>query len=1511
MVERDRLKALIEYVEATERDRLRTVLDMADYRGFRRAGDDVILLPGVLVNVRDGDDHRWLSVDRLVRRPPPVPDDAELRTWLNVTDDVTAAPALRTEVPRELAPGIAQVQEDALTVRLADHPGRGRLEAALEGYRREVWAAWALEERPRRQTIDLYNGLFALRQTLDGGSEQPVELAWGIGIARWTRPAGRLHHPLLTVQVELTLDEVSHRIDVRPRSEAPPSIETSPLDALDAPSVDEWHTWTERYLNSLEGEGLSPFDPESFAPVLRRAVALLDSDGHYLPDMGERHAPVGETLQVDGRWVLIERTRSATQLMDDLRRFKAEIDKIEDVEDLPAAVRVLIEPPADAATTEAYPAYRGVSTVPGVTSSDGSGADLFFPMPFNREQVEVIQRLASRPGVVVQGPPGTGKTHTIANIISHYLALGKRVLVTSQKAPALKVLRDKLPAAVRPLAVSLLESDHDGLKQFQESVDIIADRLHRTRPAEAGRQIAVLDARIETLHRGLASIDRQVDEIGRSAMSPVTIDGLPVDPAEAARRVVAARELADWLPDDLDAIASHEPEFDDAGIVRLRAARKDAGERIGLIDVPPPPDCLPGAHEIVAIHDDLVEASAIGEATGGDHALARGSGPEAVAALRTQAEAMVEARSGMAGGGFAWSAAALGRWLADGDDPALTALSGLDDEVNAVAAEARHFLVRPVTMMEGSNVDPAFREAVSKLATGEDLGLFQNLFARQLKTQVASVRLSGRAATGPEEWSEVERYLNASDRAVRLCAAWNNAGALAGLDGATSEEPIAAEGMRRQLAHLTDLRTRAVGERRLEAATRATLPGWRTPLTDNEAATRKLIELLEQHLKLARLSAATAERERLLAIARGFHGPCGEEFRAILGMVGQTGIDAVLLERRWVAASGEAKVLRSLIPTFADITAITALIEESGAPLWADQLRREPVSGLEDVLTPGDWRERWTLRRLSTWLRRIDRHDRLRVLGRERSEHEIQLQRTYEEAIEVRTWCRLAEKASDQVRAALAAYAQAMRKLGRGTGVRAGRYRADARAAADRAKNALPCWIMPHYRVSESLPAELGLFDLVIIDEASQSTVAALPALLRARQVLIVGDDRQVSPDAGFREEARMNQLADRHLGGQVADYRAALREEKSLYDLGTVVFAGGAILLKEHFRCVAPIIEYSKAQFYSHQLIPLRLPSASERLDPPLIDILVEDGFRKGKVNPPEVDCIIDAIGKIADDPAMASRSIGVTTLLGQEQAVAILTAIEQVLGSEIMLRHKIRVGEPVAFQGDERDIMFISLVADRGSTALSGVGYDQRFNVAASRARDRMVLVRSVELEDLRPSDKLRRSLIEHFQAPFAGDSTLAQDRRARCESPFETEMYDLLVERGYRVDTQVSVGTKRIDLVVEGGNDRRLAIECDGDRYHGPEQWPDDMARQRMLERAGWTVWRCFASRFVRERRAVMEELIAVLAARGIEPAGADGAPPSRYTEHRRWRGTPLQTDPVPYAWLVAVDPIGSFA
>jgi very-short-patch-repair endonuclease len=96
---------------------------------------------------------------------------------------------------------------------------------------------------------------------------------------------------------------------------------------------------------------------------------------------------------------------------------------------------------------------------------------------------------------------------------------------------------------------------------------------------------------------------------------------------------------------------------------------------------------------------------------------------------------------------------------------------------------------------------------------------------------------------------------------------------------------------------------------------------------------------------------------------------------------------------------------------------------------------------------------------------------------------------------------------------------------------------------------------------------------------------------------------------------------------------------------------------------------------------------------------------------------------------------------------------------------------------------------------------------------------------------------TLLSYFDKPLVTDKEEAERLIDRCESGFERQVYSELVSRGYRVIPQVKTGAYRIDMVVEGVGDVRLAIECDGDEYHGPERWQHDMNRQRILERAGW--------------------------------------------------------------------------
>jgi superfamily I DNA and/or RNA helicase len=324
------------------------------------------------------------------------------------------------------------------------------------------------------------------------------------------------------------------------------------------------------------------------------------------------------------------------------------------------------------------------------------------------------------------------------------------------------------------------------------------------------------------------------------------------------------------------------------------------------------------------------------------------------------------------------------------------------------------------------------------------------------------------------------------------------------------------------------------------------------------------------------------------------------------------------------------------------------------------------------------------------------------------------------------------------------------------------------------------------WRISESLPPDLGFFDLVIIDEASQSDLSALPSLLRANKVLIVGDDKQVCPDAIGLEEEKIRNLTRRYLENQVNIYRNQMTPDKSIYDLFKVVFAGSSIMLKEHFRSVRPIIEYSKRKFYNHELRPMRSPRMSERLDPPLIDVFIEDGNRNGDINMPEATFIVNEIKKICNDKTK-KPTIGVVSLLGNKQALEIWKRLENELGPEMIERHKIACGDASTFQGKERDIMFLSMIVSSKAQAQNKDSIAQRFNVATTRARDRMYLVRSIEMSELSHNDHLRRSLLEHFMNPYKQDERQVKNLRELCESEFEKEVYDILTERGYKVYPQ----------------------------------------------------------------------------------------------------------------------------
>ncbi len=440
---------------------------------------------------------------------------------------------------------------------------------------------------------------------------------------------------------------------------------------------------------------------------------------------------------------------------------------------------------------------------------------------------------------------------------------------------------------------------------------------------------------------------------------------------------------------------------------------------------------------------------------------------------------------------------------------------------------------------------------------------------------------------------------------------------------------------------------------------------------------------------------------------------------------------------------------------------------------------------------------------------------------------------------------------------------------------------AAARREMAAAKDAVPVWIMPLAEVAESFDPRKTRFDVVIVDEASQCDPTSLFALYLGNQTIIVGDDEQVTPVAVGVQAEEVSKLIRVFLQG--VPHKELYDGETSVYELAQIAF-GGVIRLTEHFRCAPSIIAFSNALSYKGEVKPLR-EASSIPLQPHVVPFRVRDGHERiDGVNNNEAEVVASLVCAAIQQPEYGKSdsgggltSFGAISLVGDKQALKIDTILRQRLSPIEYRKRQILCGDAAQFQGDERDVMFLSVVdssPERPPLPMRQEGskkiFKKRFNVAASRARNQMWVVHSLNHEtDLQVGD-YRRRLIEHSIDPHSWERELQQrltqiDQRSKV---FEGVVLRRLMERSYHVVPQYQAGAFSIDLVVIGGG-RRLAIECDGEQFHGPERLQDDISRQAVLERLGWRFVRIRGSIFFRDEDRALAPVFRRLEELGVSP------------------------------------------
>ncbi|MGR6999173.1 AAA domain-containing protein [Yinghuangia aomiensis] len=357
---------------------------------------------------------------------------------------------------------------------------------------------------------------------------------------------------------------------------------------------------------------------------------------------------------------------------------------------------------------------------PHESAATGTAPDeLWFSLPYNAEQPTIAERLRHNRMVVVQGPPGTGKTHTIANLVTHLLAGGQRVLITSETARALKVLRGKLPEDVRPLCVSRAEDGATGQRELEESVKNLLERGATFDAKASAEEIARLRKQLDAARRAQAEAlghlirlrERETyeysAEIGDWAGTLSTI----------ARRLARERAAHGWL----GSAGSWPPPVAAAdALALLAAARRVTPDVEALAADVPPAEALPAVGALRHAVESVRAADVVLARSGEDHpgnrlAALRALAPEQRATLHIQVTELVRARERLDREAATWLApfadevwggrdsatryrlrfaeeiqACLAARPAQGADVVLSGLDGWDANAAAAAAAELH-----------------------------------------------------------------------------------------------------------------------------------------------------------------------------------------------------------------------------------------------------------------------------------------------------------------------------------------------------------------------------------------------------------------------------------------------------------------------------------------------------------------------------------------------------------------------------------------------------------------------------------------------------------------------------------------------------------------------------------------------------------------------------------------------------------------------------------------------------
>ncbi len=1414
----------------------------------------------------------WITIKRPML--PTVPSAPEIcKEWVNVVSlgDYQNAPSLFEKIIKEKSPSDGELNLEPEYLVLESFP---EVAVAWNEYLENFWKPWSKEYASLKEIQDIYSRLFNMYQQQKALGES-YEVVLGLGLLKFMgKKGGKVFRHILTARCDLAFESNRGTIVVDVGAEgAKLQFETDMLDPDERPPVEIQQKLEE----SLGEVGDQVWDRGLIEPIIRSWIHSLDPRAVY----HETSSPLSKSEnqaypEVAFAPALILRKRMDLGL---LKIFEKIIDQLQQEGKIPGNVKRFL-------SIEEERQPRKQTDVSGeaeqrTSAGESFSEEILFPLPFNEEQLKIIRELNKRDAVLVQGPPGTGKSHTIANLICHCLSQGKRVLVTSQTARALKVLKQKLPKQIQSLCVSVLGNQQEDLDGLRGAVAEITEKRNSWDEDVYLGRINASSKKFEAVKKEIQELTVSLREVREKETYQHTIVDRKFHgtAAEIAQQLKRLEGSCGWLDDEIspdelcplsnsqfaalvDLVAKFPPEHRRELALRRISSKEVLSTELFIKMVENEQHFKNTEKQIKG----NLKLSALFERFKNVDPDKRRDLLEMLAVLQN---ATHEARRRP----LLWLKEAVCAILGDQDQPLKDLAEVTTRYLNGLKEKAIEADDCSIVLPEKEDIYKILadaRELFDYFNTGRSLGfgIFRPKIYRKVKHLFADVKVNGRTCENIECLKLLINRLETRIALTKLRGAWQHKQEIP--EGTFFSQVSLLSEQLEALEVVLSVEGPLYQAKAIFRDIKLAEPPWHeVEEIDN------LVVAIEGTFIIDEMQLINTQIDRVALVLKSI---LAQEHHG----VNQSLLDA-LESRDWSKWGKALSLLINLEKDKSYLEECESYLEclAKVAPIVSEEVASGTIRGSLNEKS-SNFEESWAWLRGDAWLRDFEKtHD------------EYQLQRDYEEGVKERdkivgrlaaakAWQLCFQAMGEVQRQHLIAWKKSIERIGKGKGKHAEKYKREAAANFEHCRSAIPAWIMPIYRVTESIMPSPEIFDVVIIDEASQSGPEALFLFYLAKKIIIVGDDEQIRPKDVFENRANIELLIKRHISD--LPHPNSFDVQSSLFSHAEIR-CGSRVALREHFRCVPEIIEFSNRLCYAPNntpLIPLR-SSPPERLDP-VRHCYVKGGVREGEhwkaLNRLEAEVLVNKIVELCKRKEYKNRTMGVITLQRGKQAQYIDRLLVEQLGPKEMEERRLISGGPYDFQGDERDVIFLSLVAGSNTRigALARETTKREFNVAVSRAKDQIWLFHSVTENDLSPKD-YRHTLLTWFQKPEVlcprfSDVGLENIRnRARTakrnredppdpfESWFEVDVFLQIIDKGYKVIPQFTVANKRIDLVVEG-RESRLAVECDGDKWHGPEEYEQDQWRERMLRRAGWRFWRIRGSAFYHDPEHSLDPLWQVL-------------------------------------------------